>query len=609
MPERVPDVTKLKILRLWLAGESRDNIARKTGVGTGTVSNVISEWRTSYANYNIDALRELGIAMKNAGITPKEAADAARVFNMLTKNNVKLDDLDFFISDAYKTCSNTGLPTERLVDLLNQFFALSSSLNIPAEELPIQLAKLKNEVEGLKKSKIELEQELSNKETTLLDLQQFVTAREMLREHLGDDNGNFSIVEHLPKLANMLRNAKEMQYNPSKIISKISKIKSLQEQESALRVAIENKERRYRYFARESQRLENKVNSLSQTVRFYKELKAMGFGLRQLRLLHSILEELVNDSIIIDSIFAVETPGKAAVTKFFRDLEEMYPQLLDYQERIRQLKVDAENYNYLAENAKKRYADRKDLIDTVEILTNRKGFNRDDIIYLQSIIMKHNIGRANKKKFAADLDKYGSIEDAIADSSFQLGELQKQEISLQARIKQLKSDVEDLEAKRIAISESLKDGALFIQALLAQAEAEAKQGISSVVQEARQGMQTAKELLDECKKISYETIATVSKLNLEVSKQFESISRLEGFKDLAEVISIASAIDTNEKLGASSRELLPKLDLHTIGVLSMLISAYEKYGPEAKVITEPFSRVRALLATFVATSHIGAKQM
>lgn len=189
--------------------------------------------------------------------------------------------------------------------------------------------------------------------------------------------------------------------------------------------------------------------------------------------------------------------------------------------------------------------------------------------------------------------------------SLELEEMRRQETSLKSRIKQLKSDIEDLSAKKAALSESLKEDAFHFRALFAQAKAEGKQAISSVVQVAQQVTQMAKELFDEWNKVSYETIATISKLNLEVSKQFESISRLEGFKDLAEVISIVSAIDTNEKLGASSRELLPKLDLHTIGILSMLISAYEKYGPEAKVITEPFSHVRALLATFVATSHIG----
>lgn len=136
--------------------------------------------------------------------------------------------------------------------------------------------------------------------------------------------------------------------------------------------------------------------------------------------------------------------------------------------------------------------------------------------------------------------------------------MRRQETSLKSIIKQLKSDIEDLSAKKAALSESLKEDAFLFRALFAQAKAEGKQAISSVVQEAQQVTQMAKELFDEWNKVSSETIATINKLNLEVSEQFESISRLEGFKDLAEVISIVSAIDTNEKLGASSRELLPK---------------------------------------------------
>jgi hypothetical protein len=597
MPERVPDVIKLKILELLLAGVSRDDIASQTGVSTGTVSNVHSEWDRQYDSYNIDALRELGIAMKNAGITPKEAAKGTRLLNMLAKNNVKIDDLEFFISNTYRACSDAGLPAERLIDLLNQFFVLSSSLKVPAEQLPAYLDKLRKETEGLQKSKTELEQELRNKDTTLLDLQQFVTAREMLGEHLG---GNFSIVEDLPNLANMLKNAKELQYSPSKIMARISKIKSLEEREKELCEAIEGKERWHRYFVKECQRLESKIKSLSQTAEFYKGLKAMGFGLRQLRLLHSTLEELVNSDFRIDSIFAVETPGKAAVTKFFRDLEEMYPQVLAYQERIRQLKSDVDNYNYLAENAKKRYADRKDLADTVEILTNRKGFNADDIIYLESIIIKHNIGRANKEKFAADLDRYGSIEDAIVEVSSQLRALQTQEKLLQAKIKQLKSDVEDLSAKRTAISESLKDDALYVQTLFALAGDEAKRGIFGISQEARQGMQIANQLLEECKKVSCESIATVNKLSLEVNKQLESISRLEGFKDLAEITAKISSTDDINKLMADPHILLD-IVMHTIRILRLIISIYERLGPEAAKIVQPLESVRSMMMVYVAS--------
>ncbi len=126
-------------------------------------------------------------------------------------------------------------------------------------------------------------------------------------------------------------------------------------------------------------------------------------------------------------------------------------------------------------------------------------------------------------------------------------------------------------------------------------EKQAEEGISAVVQKALQGMKTADELLGESKKIGSESVAIVSRLNLSVSKQLEAVSKLDGLKDLAEIISTVALLDATSDGKKISKELFDSLALHTIRVLSMFITAFEKYGPPGKHITKHFYEVRALL--------------
>lgn len=409
MPERVADVIRQRILRLWLAAEDRDEIARITGVGAGTVSNVISEHKRSLANYDIEGLRELAMAMKNAGTTPHECAEATVMLNMLARSNVKVEDLQLFVNNIYKACSALGLPEEKLVNAAGQLIGISEDLqDISVEELPIHVAKLKEERDGLlqkiedlqdkmRAARAELDQELKNNDATMLDLQQFAAARQLLSEHIG---AGFSVVQDLPKLAKMLQNAKELGYNASSMAAKVSAIDSLQKQESALKAAVEKREKQEKHLARECQRLKLKVESYQDTIWFYQGLKEMGFGRKELELLHSTLLDLVNTNL--GSIMAVEeSPGKAAVKMFFNDLREMYSQHLTYKEQLHKLKNEIETYNELMQDAERRYADQRDTIEAIRTLRNKNGFSYNDIIYIESIVTKHNIGRrANKQKFA-----------------------------------------------------------------------------------------------------------------------------------------------------------------------------------------------------------------
>jgi Homeodomain-like domain len=65
---KIAENIQRKIIRLWLEGKSRKDIALTCDVSEGTVSNVIADWKQTLGEGDADALRELGINLKRSGI-------------------------------------------------------------------------------------------------------------------------------------------------------------------------------------------------------------------------------------------------------------------------------------------------------------------------------------------------------------------------------------------------------------------------------------------------------------------------------------------------------------------------------------------------------------
>jgi DNA invertase Pin-like site-specific DNA recombinase len=67
------------VIRLWLEGKSRSDIARICGVSEGTVSNIISDWRQKLGKVDAEALRDLGSNLKRTGIDSAQCAQGFRI--------------------------------------------------------------------------------------------------------------------------------------------------------------------------------------------------------------------------------------------------------------------------------------------------------------------------------------------------------------------------------------------------------------------------------------------------------------------------------------------------------------------------------------------------
>jgi hypothetical protein len=68
MPAAIDVQVKKQVINQRLFGDSRDRIAVNNGIGAGTVSNIINEWKKGVEDSDYESVRELTVSLKKQGI-------------------------------------------------------------------------------------------------------------------------------------------------------------------------------------------------------------------------------------------------------------------------------------------------------------------------------------------------------------------------------------------------------------------------------------------------------------------------------------------------------------------------------------------------------------
>jgi hypothetical protein len=203
MRHPIPDSTRKEVVKRWLSGDIRDEIAADLGIAGGTVSSIIRELeRGSYdREHEFQALRELAIQCKKKGIPITELTSSFRLNSIIKRMGADdVGEAETFLNNIYNNCLNGdsvsskgGLPPEKLVRLTNELFTISTSESIAPAEVPSYVKqrfeekhKLEETIKTLcdTKDKIEREvQELSrNKDAIARELDESKRMKNQLSE-------------------------------------------------------------------------------------------------------------------------------------------------------------------------------------------------------------------------------------------------------------------------------------------------------------------------------------------------------------------------------------------------------------------------------------------
>jgi hypothetical protein len=119
------------VIRQWILGFPRDKIAEQNSIGTGTVSNIVANYKVSLEELDFDSIRQLAVEARHHGLNLSQLASHFRLYNYFAKSGAAEEKIESFIDNI-----NSGdVYPEKVIALVNQLFAVSKEESIPLDQV------------------------------------------------------------------------------------------------------------------------------------------------------------------------------------------------------------------------------------------------------------------------------------------------------------------------------------------------------------------------------------------------------------------------------------------------------------------------------------------
>lgn len=169
MGSKTPPSIKKEVIRLWLKGIPRDQIANEVGIGAGTVSCIIKECRQNDPDF--DLLREVAVIIKNEGMDLNFVSSSIMLKRELEVNGLNEEQIESLIEKIQVHCFKRGLDVGEFINRIFKISNISNNLDVPIDGLPEYVSQKKEELYGIigKVSDLESEKEdlLKEKNVTM----------------------------------------------------------------------------------------------------------------------------------------------------------------------------------------------------------------------------------------------------------------------------------------------------------------------------------------------------------------------------------------------------------------------------------------------------------
>lgn len=343
MPGRLPEFTRSAIIQKWLEGKSRNQIAIECNVSQGAVSGTIDDWKKSVGVSLAEQLRDLLLAVGRSGISVVECAQGYRTFRMLSNLHVDEDKAGPFLGETVNRCIGIGISPEDIASHLQDLASFADDtrkLGIDMQEA----GDYKDNDRAVSKKVRSLSQIASYLEKTKEEIGKSLLKKKQLQNECDLLQTNKSSITR--ESADMLKKrditAEKLDWylgmRTELLVSGFSEkdfelvLKSIH----TFNVQLSILEKKFREVEERIAIGEQMIESKSQLQRNMVQLESMGFGLKQLRRLLSVIKE-INEA----NGFS-ETDGYA-VKIFLDHVERYYDSLLGFEKRAGELKAETNN--------------------------------------------------------------------------------------------------------------------------------------------------------------------------------------------------------------------------------------------------------------------------
>jgi DNA-binding transcriptional MerR regulator len=328
MPLKIPSEVRASVIRDWLNGKPRDTIAHDNVVSAGAVSNMVNNWRDALAVYDADALRELGIMFRKLAITAPQSAIGFRLASILKDLGVDEENFGDFVSQIYSQCKDIGLKPEYIAYNTKQYTQISEISNY-IQEKTNERRKLEEDIEKLRGDELEAQADLlvtlDENKVQLAELEQFSTLKVEL-DKLGIS------AENIRRTIGFIQGVQRSGYNLDTIKQLLLAWEESAAIQAELEKNIENLTGKHTDLQKECDRLEEVASAHRLKESLFKQLEAMGFGLKELKILFYTIKEVAAENKMAEN---------QAVQKFLEDIEKNYDKLR-YPSTLERLKSEIE---------------------------------------------------------------------------------------------------------------------------------------------------------------------------------------------------------------------------------------------------------------------------
>jgi hypothetical protein len=434
MPSKLTDNLRSLVIQQWLQGAKRDKIAGDNGLSAGAVTNIVNEWRHALGFSAADGLRELAVTLKKIGISAAQCALGFRVAVTMNRLGVKEDNFESFMSDVYNRSKNVGLTPESIASHLANLIEFSKTMPVSQipdfiqqkadekKKLEEQIQKLKEQVKMLQEEKSTSEARclsaLSKENVTTVELKSYSDLKKELASYgisINDD--------YIPKFAKVVYGISQKGYDVSKVIEEFSDLESTRKEYRFYQESILELVSKYKHLEQQCTTLEEHVKSYNQKLSLYDELQAMGFGLKDLKLLRNTFNEIAE---------ANKIPQDQAQQKFYKDIEEHYDDKLGFELQLNKLRSEIFTVNMNLNVSRMALLAQPLVAPSLQRLFS-KGVGEQDIVELANLLERsqpHGDGSTN-------IDKLRKLVDELQRQKQGLDEQNQKMLSILAYSKPL----------------------------------------------------------------------------------------------------------------------------------------------------------------------------
>ena len=118
MGSATPHSIKVKVIKEWIQGLSRDKIGQNNGIGVGTVTNIIQHAKTNILD--IDLIRALALKIKKEKLEINYFASAVRLKKVLDRLKLSEEKVEVFLEAINIHCFRRKINNKEFISKIEE---------------------------------------------------------------------------------------------------------------------------------------------------------------------------------------------------------------------------------------------------------------------------------------------------------------------------------------------------------------------------------------------------------------------------------------------------------------------------------------------------------